>query len=112
MAQLLSGLPLALSVWRFFFLRLAVPLWGQPCLGHEHFADARWPEFGQQRPRLAEVWFFDDGWLSTEDPRPGGLLLRLRRRFGRCLRAEIGETVAVPRDVDDEVRYLLQILRA
>lgn len=36
---------------------------------------------------------------------------RLRRRFGECLRAEIAETVADSRDVDDEVRYLLSVLR-
>ena len=37
---------------------------------------------------------------------------RLRRRYGRCLRAEISETVAGATDVDDEVRHLLQVLRA
>ncbi len=36
---------------------------------------------------------------------------RLRRRLGRCLRAEIAETVADPADVDDEVRNLLSKLR-
>ena len=36
---------------------------------------------------------------------------RSRRRFGELLRAEIAETVAKPEDVDDEVRYLLQILQ-
>jgi RNA polymerase sigma factor (sigma-70 family) len=36
---------------------------------------------------------------------------RLRRRFGDCLRAEIAETVADGSDVDDEVRYLLSVVR-
>lgn len=36
---------------------------------------------------------------------------RLRQRLGRCLRAEILETVANPDEVDDEVRHLLAIVR-
>jgi RNA polymerase sigma-70 factor (ECF subfamily) len=35
---------------------------------------------------------------------------RLRRRFGRLLRAEIAETVAQPEDVDAELRHLLEVL--
>jgi RNA polymerase sigma-70 factor (ECF subfamily) len=35
---------------------------------------------------------------------------RLRKRFGRLLRGEIAETVADPREIDDEVRYLLATL--
>ncbi len=35
---------------------------------------------------------------------------RLRRRFGESLRAELSETVADPRDVDDELRHLLTVL--
>src|SRR6185436_8246096 len=31
---------------------------------------------------------------------------RLRQRFGALLRAEIAETIADPRDVDDELRHL------
>ena len=34
---------------------------------------------------------------------------RLRKRFGRCLREELAETVRHPDEVDDEIRYLLSI---
>jgi RNA polymerase sigma-70 factor (ECF subfamily) len=37
-------------------------------------------------------------------------LLRLRRRFGEALRAEIRETVDEGHDVDDELRFLLRVL--
>jgi RNA polymerase sigma-70 factor (ECF subfamily) len=36
---------------------------------------------------------------------------RLRRRFGELLRAEVGDTVREPSDVDDEIRELLRALR-
>lgn len=36
---------------------------------------------------------------------------RLRKRLGQCLRAEVAETVSDPRDVDGEVRHLLQVVR-
>jgi RNA polymerase sigma-70 factor (ECF subfamily) len=36
---------------------------------------------------------------------------RLRERYGRLLREEVAETVASPEDVDEEVRYLLNVLR-
>lgn len=36
---------------------------------------------------------------------------RLRKRFGNVLRAEIGETVASENEIDDEIRYLLSVLR-
>ncbi len=36
---------------------------------------------------------------------------RLRRQFGELLRAEIANTVPEPGDVDDEIRYLLGVLR-
>ncbi len=36
---------------------------------------------------------------------------RLRRRFGELLRDEIAETVADPAEVDEEIRYLLTVLR-
>jgi len=38
-------------------------------------------------------------------------VLRLRKRFGRALRAEIAETVADPAEVDDEIRRLLSVIR-
>lgn len=37
---------------------------------------------------------------------------RLRQRYGQCLRAEIAETVADPAEVDDELRYMLAVVRA
>jgi len=39
------------------------------------------------------------------------MVLRLRRRYGRLLRAEIAETVADPGAVDDELRHLLSAVR-
>lgn len=36
---------------------------------------------------------------------------RLRKRFGQALRLEIAETVADPAEVDNEIRYLLNVLR-
>ena len=36
---------------------------------------------------------------------------RLRRRYGELLRAEIGNTVSEPREVEDEVRHLISVLR-
>jgi RNA polymerase sigma-70 factor (ECF subfamily) len=36
---------------------------------------------------------------------------RLRRRFGEIVREEIADTVADPNEVDDELRYLLAIIR-
>lgn len=35
---------------------------------------------------------------------------RLRKRFGQCLRAEVAQTIADPRDVDAELRHLLAVL--
>ena len=35
---------------------------------------------------------------------------RLRKRYGQSLRDEIGGTIAVAEDVDDEIRYLLAVL--
>ena len=37
---------------------------------------------------------------------------RLRKRFGRLLRAQVAQTVADPEQVDDEIRYLLTILNS
>lgn len=36
---------------------------------------------------------------------------RIRQHFGRCLRAEISLTVATKKDIDGEIRYLLNTLR-
>jgi RNA polymerase sigma factor (sigma-70 family) len=38
-------------------------------------------------------------------------VLRLRRSFGKALRAEIAETVANPDEIDDELRRLLAVIR-
>jgi len=38
-------------------------------------------------------------------------VLRLRKRFGKALRAEISETVSDPSEVDDEIRRLLLVIR-
>jgi len=35
---------------------------------------------------------------------------RLRHRYRECIRAEVAQTVAAPQDVDDEMRYLLEVL--
>jgi RNA polymerase sigma-70 factor (ECF subfamily) len=37
---------------------------------------------------------------------------RLRKRYGRVLRAEIEDTVGAASDVDDELRHLLRIMSA
>jgi hypothetical protein len=37
---------------------------------------------------------------------------RLRQRYGEVLRDEIAQTVATPQEVDEELRYLVTLLRA
>lgn len=37
---------------------------------------------------------------------------RLRHRYGEIVRDEVANTVATPRDVDEEMTYLLQVLRS
>ena len=36
---------------------------------------------------------------------------RLRRQFGRCLRAEVAEIVINPAEIDDELRHLLAVVQ-
>ena len=36
---------------------------------------------------------------------------RLRGRFGDALRAEIAQTLADPGKIDDEIRYLLSVIK-
>jgi hypothetical protein len=36
----------------------------------------------------------------------------MRRRFGDLLRAEIRETVVSEREIDDEIQFLLEAVRA
>lgn len=38
-------------------------------------------------------------------------VLRLRKRYGKALRAEIAQTVSDPSEVDDEIRRLLSVVR-
>jgi RNA polymerase sigma-70 factor (ECF subfamily) len=37
-------------------------------------------------------------------------LIRLRRRFGKLLRAEVAHTVAGPEDIEEEIRHLMAVL--
>jgi len=37
---------------------------------------------------------------------------RLRQRYRQILREEISHTVATPAEIEDEVRYLITVLRA
>lgn len=48
--------------------------------------------------------------LGISEPAVRSAVLRLRRRFGRLIREEIGDTVADPSSVDDELRHLLSVL--
>ena len=46
---------------------------------------------------------------------PGALRMsahRIRRRYRRLLREEVGETVSRPNEVEEEVRFILSTLRA
>ena len=36
---------------------------------------------------------------------------RLRQRYGELLRAEIAQTVATPAEVEEELRYLVSVIR-
>lgn len=73
-----------------------------------HFAQLRQylTSGGSQVPyrEVADVLGMSEGAVKTA-------VHRLRKRFGECLRAEIGETVAESGDVDDEVRHLLAVVR-
>jgi RNA polymerase sigma-70 factor (ECF subfamily) len=35
---------------------------------------------------------------------------RLRRRYREMLRAEIAETVSTPKEIDEEIRFLMSVL--
>lgn len=39
-------------------------------------------------------------------------LHRLRRKYRHALRAEIADTVATPREIDEEIRFLMSVLQA
>jgi len=49
--------------------------------------------------------------LGLSEPAVKTAVHRLRKHYGRCLRAEIAEIVADPPDVDHEVRHLLAVVR-
>lgn len=49
--------------------------------------------------------------LGTSEGTVKAAVHRLRQRFGKLLRDEIAETVARPEEVDEEVRYLLGVIR-
>jgi len=49
--------------------------------------------------------------LDTTEAAVKMAVMRLRRRFGRILREEIAQTVDTAAEVDEEVRYLLGIIR-
>ncbi len=57
------------------------------------------------RAKIAERLGLSDGAVKVS-------IHRLRQRFREILRAEIGQTVAEPGDVDDEMRHLVAALRA
>ena len=56
------------------------------------------------RAEIAERLGLSDGAVNVS-------IHRLRQRFREILRAEIGQTVAEPGDVDDEMRHLVAVLR-
>jgi DNA-directed RNA polymerase specialized sigma24 family protein len=62
----------------------------------------------ESAPGYAEV----AGSLGLPENTVKSLVLRMRRRYRVLLRAEIGQTVADPEEVDEEIRYLLRVLEA
>ncbi|MFY9551391.1 MAG: sigma-70 family RNA polymerase sigma factor [Thermoanaerobaculia bacterium] len=85
-------------------------------LGQEWTGGERWKRFEKLRGHLS-------GDVPASSYRELGVSLdmtedavkvtvhRLRRRFGDLLRQEIADTVREPGDVDDEIRYLLGVLK-
>jgi RNA polymerase sigma-70 factor (ECF subfamily) len=49
--------------------------------------------------------------LEMTEAAVGAAVSRLRKQFGRCLRAEVGEIVVNPAEVDDELRHLLAVVK-
>jgi RNA polymerase sigma-70 factor (ECF subfamily) len=84
-------------------------------LGAECAASGRLPLFEAVKPELS-----GEGGESTLAEIAGRLgmttsavktaMHRLRRRYGELLRAEIAQTVALPDEIDDEIRQLFSIL--
>ncbi len=67
------------------------------------------PHLTGQDPRVRFRDLGDE--LGMTETAVRGAMYRLRQRFGQLIRAEIGETVADPVDVDAEVRHLLAVIR-
>jgi RNA polymerase sigma-70 factor (ECF subfamily) len=49
--------------------------------------------------------------LGTTEGAVKQMVHQLRQRYRELLREEVGHTVAIMGDVDDEVRYLVDVLR-
>src|SRR5205807_1573105 len=49
--------------------------------------------------------------LNLTEPAVKVAVHRLRQRFGELLRAEIAQTVSTPIEVDEELRYLVSVIR-
>lgn len=49
--------------------------------------------------------------LGTSEGAVKMAVVRLRKRLGQCLRAEVAETVADPSEIDDEVRQIVSRVR-
>jgi RNA polymerase sigma-70 factor (ECF subfamily) len=103
----------------------------------EHLFDRRWALTTLERAlRTLEVAYREDGrgplfhalqGMLAADPAPGGYaktaealgmsegavktaVHRLRRRYGECCREEVAKTVAEAGDVEEELRYLCEIM--
>jgi RNA polymerase sigma factor (sigma-70 family) len=49
--------------------------------------------------------------LGLNENATGAAVHRLKRRYGELLREEVGRTVAVKSDIDEELRHLLEVIR-
>ena len=49
--------------------------------------------------------------LGLNENATGAAVHRLKRRYGELLREEVGCTVAVKSDIDEELRHLLEVIR-
>jgi DNA-directed RNA polymerase specialized sigma24 family protein len=79
----------------------------------EYAARGQQATFDELRPLLTSDGAATPGPAADAAPSDAArrtALSRARRRFAAALRAEIRETVSDPGDVDDELRFLLQVL--
>jgi len=72
----------------------------------EHFELLKGSLTGQEPPRQETA-----ARLGTTEGAVKVAVHRLRRRYRELLRAEIGETVSDPSEIDDEMRHLMAALR-